>query len=174
MRIYNAKTALQAEDAVFAASNVAGENAPVPTESSVAHFCAFVDFYTRKSTDPINTALVCEEQAEELRLDPQELTPETVQMLIDTLLNAIDHLGKKWLDEQIQHDHRKQQHRQDVARLYQQLSGLQARYAEEYARQTPLYRKGFAWLRQHFARNAPQRQIRRKPRTHKLPQKVQV
>jgi hypothetical protein len=166
MRIYSAETALQAEDAVFAAPNVAAENAPLPAESSLAHFCAFVDFYTRKSTDPVNTALVCEEQAEELRLDPQELTPETVQMLVDTLLNAIDHLGKKWLDEQIKLEDRQQRHRQDVARLYQQLSVLQARYAEARTPRPPLYQKGLAWLRQHLGRNGPDKSLARKSPPH--------
>jgi hypothetical protein len=141
----------------------------VATESSVTHFCTFVEFYTRKSTDPVNTALVCEEQAEVLQLDPRDLTSENMQLLIDTMLNAIDHLGKKWLDEQIQHETRKQQHRQDVAHLHQQLIGLQR---ELRARPQPLHQKGLRWLQQHLGRHAPKQLAVRKQRLHKPPKEA--
>jgi hypothetical protein len=163
MRIYNAEAALQAEDAAFASTKLAAENRLRAPESSISHFCAFVDFYTRKSTDPVNTALVCEEQAEVMRLEPQDLTQENVQLLLDTMLNAIDHLGKKWLDEQIQHDARKQQHRLDVARLHQQLVAQQS---EPRKSSQSFYQKGLRWLQHHLVRDSvPKRKrlSRKKP-----------
>ena len=39
-------------------------------------------------------------------------------MLIDTLLLAIDHLEKKWLDEQIRREEAEQRYRRDLADLY--------------------------------------------------------
>jgi hypothetical protein len=87
-----------------------------------------------------------------------------MQLLIDTMLNAIDHLGKKWLDEQIQHETRKQQHRQDVAHLHQQLIGLQH---ELQARPQPLLQKGLHWLRKHLVRHTSGQMAVRKQRLHK-------
>jgi regulator of replication initiation timing len=167
MRIYNADTALQAEDAAFISTKFATDKMLTTSESSISHFCAFVDFYTRKSADPVNTALVCEEQAEAIRLEPQDLTQENVQLLLDTMLNAIDHLGKKWLDEQIQHDARKQEHRQDVARLYQQLAAQQR---EPQKHSQHLYQKGLHWLRQHLVQNSAlksKRSLRKKHMSQK-------
>lgn len=166
MRIYSADTALQAEDAAFTSTKFATDKMLTTSESSISHFCAFVDFYTRKSADPVNTALVCEEQAEAIRLEPQDLTPENVQLLLDTMLNAIDHLGKKWLDEQIQHDVRKQQHRQDVARLHQQLALVH----QEQSSHTRLYQKGLRWLRQHLVQNSTPKSKRSVRKKH-IPQK---
>ena len=73
-------------------------------ESSVAHFCQFIAYYTQQSTNPMHTALACEKQAEAVQITDQDLTPETIRLLLDTMLNAIDHLEKKWLDEQIQRE----------------------------------------------------------------------
>ena len=85
-------------------------------ETSIGHFCHFVDFYTRHTVDPMCTALTCEKQAEVIRITQQDLSPETIRLLIETMLTAIDHLEKKWLDEQIQReDH---VHQEDVNPQY--------------------------------------------------------
>ncbi len=55
MQIYTADTALRAEDTVFSSpfriSDRGLRNMPAD-ESSLAHFCAFLDFYTRKPPIP--------------------------------------------------------------------------------------------------------------------------
>lgn len=76
----------------------------ISDETSIGHFCHFVDFYTRHTVDPMCTALTCEKQAEAIRITQQDLSPETIRLLIETMLTAIDHLEKKWLDEQIQRE----------------------------------------------------------------------
>ncbi len=128
MQIYTADTALRAEDAAlsshFRTPDRAMRNMPVD-ETSLAHFCTFIDFYTRKTTDPMSTALACEKHAEALNITPQDATPENMHMLVDTMLEVIDHLEKKWLDEQIRHEERMLKHREDVARLYRQIQELQ-------------------------------------------------
>lgn len=123
IQIYTTDAALQAEDAAFTThwrETPRGSNAAAD-ESSLAHFCAFVDFYTRKTADPFNTSLTCEKQAEAVEIAPEDVTPENMQMLMETLLETIDHLEKKWLDEQLKLEDRQRQHREDVARLSAQL-----------------------------------------------------
>ena len=71
------------------------------SEATVAHFCRFVEYYTRHSSDPMYTAAVCEQQARAICINSQDVTPETISLLIATMLNAINHLEKKWLDEHL-------------------------------------------------------------------------
>jgi hypothetical protein len=164
MRIYTADTALQTEDALFIPANGLAENAPEEQESSIDYFCAFVDFYTKQSDDPLHTSLVCEEQAEAVRITADDLSPETVQNLISTMVVAIDHLEKKWLDEQIQHEDRKRRHREDVARLHQQLCVLQPVSKTRVS----LYQKGIDWVsRIIFRDKSPDRKVTRKRRPRK-------
>jgi hypothetical protein len=124
--IYTADSALQAEDAALAVM----KSEPVQVdwavnESSLEHFCAFVDFYTRHATDPMSTSLACEKQSEAVELTQEDVTPENIRLLMDTLLVAIEHLEKKWLDEQLELEDRQRKHREDVARLYRQLREFQ-------------------------------------------------
>jgi hypothetical protein len=148
MQIYSADAALRAEDAVWPSPSQGGaaergwRNLP-STETSVAHFCAFVDFYTRKTTDPLNTALACEKHAEILDIAPHDATPENMRLLVDTMLEVIDHLEKKWLDEQIRHEERMLKHREDVARLYRQIRELQPKPAKR----AQMYQRGAHWFR---------------------------
>ena len=148
MHIYHSNTAVPIEKSIQpievpskAAISKEGQSdlirEDMAPETSLAHFCAFVDFYTRQCNDPLSTSLTCEKQAEAVEILPQDLHPETIRMLLDTMLEAIDHLEKKWLDEQIQHDDRKRRHREDVARLYQQIKLLQPE-----PKPTPFYEKG--------------------------------
>lgn len=161
MQIYTADTALRAEDAVFAKDTVASaapslnratRNAAVD-ESSLAHFCAFVDFYTRKASDPMSTALACEKHAETLELAEQDATPENMRMLVNTMLEVIDHMEKKWLDEQIRHEERMLKHREDVSRLYRQIRDLQPKAAPS----AQMYARGVRWLQNLLFKNTPGR-----------------
>ncbi len=151
MQIYTADTALCAEDVVFSspfrASDRGMRNMPVD-ESSLAHFCAFIDFYTRKTADPMSTALACEKHAEALDITPQDATPENMHLLVDTMLEVIDHLEKKWLDEQIRHEERMQKHREDVARLSRQIQDLQP----QPSKRTQMYQRGMHWFQNLFFR----------------------
>lgn len=52
----------------------------------------------------MSTAAVCEHQAKEVCITRQDVNQETIQMLIETMLNVINHLEKKWLDEQMQRE----------------------------------------------------------------------
>ena len=47
---------------------------------------------------------VCEHHAARIRIPPQKVSQETIPLLIETLLNVIDHLEKKWLDEQLRYE----------------------------------------------------------------------
>ena len=91
-----------------------------PSDITVAQFCQFVDYYTRHSTDPMSTAAVCEHQAEEIYITPHDVSQETIDLLIATMLNVINHLEKKWLDEQLQREellHREvQEQKQETTR----------------------------------------------------------
>lgn len=80
-------------------------------EHSLSRFCQFIDYYTRHSNDPMYTAAVCERQAEGVHITPQDVNQETIGLLITTMLNAIDHLEKKWFDEQMQREEQEQSER---------------------------------------------------------------
>lgn len=71
-----------------------------PEMQSVAQFCKVVEEYARQSHDPHLTARVCETQAERLRISRQEVSVETIDLLLDTLLNTLHHVaegeGRKW------------------------------------------------------------------------------
>jgi hypothetical protein len=166
IRIYTADAALKAEDAVLASQpNRATLVQNAINESSLAHFCAFVDFYTRKAADPFGTTSACEKQAEVVQLAPEDATPENMQMLMDTMLEAIDHLEKKWLDEQLKLEDRQRKHREDVARLYAQIRELQP----EPRKRAPLHEKGAQWLHSLLFQS---RKSAKRP--HKLPKRRPV
>jgi hypothetical protein len=172
VRIYSADTALRDEDAVIAnrAASLAVPQSKSPIhEASLAHFCAFVDLYTRKTADPMSTSLACEKQAEAVELGPEDATPENLRMLMDTMLEAIDHLEKKWLDEQIRHEDRQRQHREDVARLYQRLRELQPQPRNR----LHLYEKGAQWIHNLlFRRNSNSIKPSSRARKPILPKRV--
>ena len=71
------------------------------SESSLLRFCQFVNQFTRLAEDPRYTSAVCEYRMEEVRINWQDVSLETIDVLIDTLLNAITHLEEKWKQEQI-------------------------------------------------------------------------
>lgn len=123
-------------------------------DTSIGHFCDFVDFYTRHATNPMCTALTCEKQAEAIRITQQDLCPETIRLLIETLLTAIDHLEKKWLDEQIQRE--EQIHWEDVKHQYRYRSDSAQISTKPVARQSGkygikhLWQTGKRWTRKWF------------------------
>lgn len=71
-----------------------------PEMQSVAQFCRVIEEYARQSHDPHLTARLCETQAERLRISRQEVSVETIDLLLDTLLNTLHHVaggdGRKW------------------------------------------------------------------------------
>ena len=67
---------------------------------SLEDFCQFVDHFTQTSPNPQYTMAVCEDQAETVRITSHDVTLETIDLLLDTLLKAIDHLETKRLHEQ--------------------------------------------------------------------------
>lgn len=124
----------------------------ISAETSIGHFCDFVDFYTRHATNPMCTALTCEKQAEVIRITQHDLSPETIRLLIETMLTAIDHLEKKWLDEQIQredHIHREDlnhQYRNNPAQISAKLSEQQSgRYGLK-----RMWQVGRLWIKTRF------------------------
>jgi len=122
-----------------------------PGETSIAQFCEFVNYYTQHSTDPLATAAVCEQQAETLQITEHDVTPETIQMLIDAMLDAIEHLEKKWLDEQIQREDVEQTHRKQ---LIQTPTNVLARNQKKtWVRR--LCRTGARWLWQRLVGSKP-------------------
>lgn len=136
--------------------------AEMSDETSLAHFCAFLDFYTRSCQDPFSTSLTCAKQAEAVQITPADVTPDTLRQMLTTMLNVVDHLEKKWLDEQIRHEDRMRRHREDVARLSQQLHTTQRQLAQK----TPLVQRGIAWLHQMVGgpKTAPVRYVARHSR----------
>lgn len=150
VRIYTADVGLQTEDRLLRTGDArAGATPPCDAahEASLAQFCAFVDFYTRKAADPFSTSLACEKQAEALELRTEEATPENLRLLLDTMLEAIEHLEQKWLDEQLKHEDRQRQHREDVARLYAQIRALQPE-----SHNLSVYRRSVQAIHSLFAR----------------------
>ncbi len=105
------------EASVFQGEQLYDESS-LSEEHTLFRFCQFVDYYTRHSTDPLYTAAVCERQAEDLHINPQDVNRESIRLLIATMLNAIDHLEKKWLDEQLQREEQEQsQYEEQTPRL---------------------------------------------------------
>lgn len=146
MQTYADTIRIQAEDGAVkhVAATERHMKSDVFDETSLRHFCTFIDFYTRQCHDPFSTSLTCTKQAEALQIMPEDLTPETMQQVITTMLAVVDHLEKKWLDEQIRHEERMQRHREDVARLSQQLRVIEHTATVK----TPVLQRGIAWLHQ--------------------------
>ena len=150
IRIYTADAALQAEDSLLDTKDAyagAVTSHKAYAETSLADFCAFIDFYTRKAADPFSTSLACEKQAEAVELNAAEATPENLRLLLDTMLEAIDHLEKKWLDEQLKHEDRQRRHREDVARLYARL-----RESQPKTQNLSVYRRSMQAIQNLFSR----------------------
>ena len=79
---------------------------------SLSQFCQFVEYYTRHSTEALCTDAIWA-KAEEVQITPHDVSPETIYLLIETMLVAIEHLEKKWLDKQIQFEDPKQRRKRN-------------------------------------------------------------
>jgi hypothetical protein len=122
-------------------------------ETSLSHFCEFVDYYTHHASDPLYTAAACEQQAEAVRITPPDVNQESIQMLIETMILAIDHLEKKWLDEQILREESEQRHHQDRVHLHSnsvKLHRKQKRYGMMH-----VFFQSARWMWQHVLRHKP-------------------
>ncbi len=131
-------------------------------DASIGHFCDFVDFYTRHTSNPMCTALTCEKQAEAIRITQGDLSPETIKLLLDTMLTAIDHLEKKWLDEQIQ--------REEQVRYQSNPAQIAAPLRERQSGRSGimrLWQSGRFWLRKWFT--SRDESANRKHRKHRRP-----
>ena len=55
-----------------------------------------VNEQVQQSEDPSKAAKHCERHAEVLRISRQDASVETVNLLLDTLLNTLEYMGEKW------------------------------------------------------------------------------
>lgn len=69
---------------------------------TLTDFCHFINKYLELLEDPQTIALVCEQQAEAVRITQQDVTPETLDLMLDTMLNILHHMGKQWAEAQEQ------------------------------------------------------------------------
>jgi len=97
------------------------------------------------------TAAVCEQQAETVRITQQDVNRENIQMLIDTMLVTIDHIEKKWLDEQIQREDLEQVHRRHLTQMH--VKFLERKQEKNWI--TRLYQTGMRRIRKRFGRSKP-------------------
>lgn len=66
-----------------------------PFSPSVQDFCQFIEYCSQQqSIDPQHLALLCEEQAEAVRIGPNDISSETVDLLLNTMLNILTHLAE--------------------------------------------------------------------------------
>jgi hypothetical protein len=131
------------------------KNTAVLEETTIAHFCEFVDFYTRHARNPMCMALACEQQAEAIRITDQDLCPETIQLLIETMLTAIDHLEKKWLDEQIRWEDSEQPQRRNQTHQPSRVLKRNHKRKQKPHGITHLFSQGIRWVWGRFRRGRP-------------------
>ncbi|PIE32549.1 hypothetical protein CSA56_15210 [candidate division KSB3 bacterium] len=93
-------------------------------QTSVSEFCSFVNERVRDAEDPLSTAVVCEYQAEAVRLTRYDVNPETLNLLLDTLLNTLEYMGKQWHDH-----HNRGNWKKHVLHLFSPHPGLHKRSA---------------------------------------------
>jgi len=129
-------------------------------ETTLAHFCEFVDYYTAQSTDPLLTTAACEQQAKTLQLTPHDATPESLWMLIETMLLAIDHLEKKWLDEQIRWEESEQRQCRDLSHQHANVVKRNQAQRQDSHGIRHLFSQGARWVWQRFGWG---RHVRSKP-----------
>jgi hypothetical protein len=170
MVIYTSEDMAEQPEATQADA-IQAKNPALLEDTTLAHFCEFVDFYTRHAKNPMCMALACEQQAEAIRITNQDLCPETIQLLIETMLTAIDHLEKKWLDEQIRWEDLEQRHRRDLAhpsaRTLVRNHKVKRSRKQKPHRITHLFSQGPRWVWQRFRRGK-----KHVPQQHPSHQKV--
>lgn len=66
-----------------------------PFSPSVQDFCHFIEYCSQQqSIDPQHLAQLCEQQAEAVRIGTDDISPETVDLLLNTMLNILTHLAE--------------------------------------------------------------------------------
>ncbi len=75
---------------------------PVQYSDSLVDFCRLMKQSTASSQDPAGTVELCEMHAEAVRIRPQDVTSDTVDLLFDTLLQVITNLERQRQQEQQQ------------------------------------------------------------------------
>lgn len=63
-------------------------------QTSVADFCRFVEQYSQQTANPYLLADLCEMQAEALRITKQDASVDTVDLLLNTMLNSLWNLAE--------------------------------------------------------------------------------
>jgi hypothetical protein len=72
-----------------------------PFSPSLEGFCYFVDYCTQQTTDPQTVAALWESQVEAVRINQEDINAETIDLLLNTMLNTLDHMAevqeqKRW------------------------------------------------------------------------------
>ena len=65
-----------------------------PDHTSVADFCRLVEQYSQQTANPHTLADLCEAQAEALRITRQDASVDTVDLLLNTMLNSLWNLAE--------------------------------------------------------------------------------
>ncbi|GAK52461.1 hypothetical protein U14_03712 [Candidatus Moduliflexus flocculans] len=65
-----------------------------PDHTSVADFCRLVEQYSQQTASPHTLADLCEAQAEALRITKQDASVDTVDLLLNTMLNSLWNLAE--------------------------------------------------------------------------------
>ena len=68
-----------------------------PIESfspSLKDFCRLVEECSQQTDDPRILAALCESQAEALRIEKRDVTIENVDLLLNTMLNSLQHMAE--------------------------------------------------------------------------------
>ena len=65
-----------------------------PNHTSVADFCRLVEQYSQQTANPHTLADLCEAQAEALRITRQDASVDTVDLLLNTMLNSLWNLAE--------------------------------------------------------------------------------
>lgn len=61
---------------------------------SLRQFCTFVEYCSREEGDAGRIAAMCEAHAETVRLNAQDVTMESIDMLLNTMLNTLYNMSE--------------------------------------------------------------------------------
>ena len=72
-----------------------------PFSHSLTDFCRLVEYCSQQAPDPGTIAALCEAQAEAVRITGEDVSVETVDLLLNTMLNTLNYLAeaqeqKRW------------------------------------------------------------------------------
>ena len=69
---------------------------------SLTEFCELVKLLSESSHDPASTVELCDMHAETVRIRPQDISTDTIDLLFDTLLQVVTNLERRRQREQQQ------------------------------------------------------------------------